>query len=133
MNPSWFVMRSPAYGSPLHSRQEFLTVNSSVTTSPPITVYRRLGALMFEEAAQATGLAPGALGARLREELSRPTLTAPTLRAWRRGNKAVPLEAFLATCRIAGIRPDAIAARMAAAAAGAPDAALAELLRDLYA
>jgi len=88
---------------------------------------------MFEEAAQATGLAPGALGARLREELSRPTLTAPTLRAWRRGNKAVPLAAFLATCRIAGIRPDAIAARMAAAAAGAPDAALAELLRDLYA
>ncbi len=79
-----------------------------------MTVYRRLGAVLFEEAVQATGLAPGVLGARLRAELSRPTLTAPTLRAWRRGNKAVPLAAFLATCRIAGVRPAAVVAKVAA-------------------
>lgn len=88
---------------------------------------------MFEAAAQATGLAPGALGVRLREELSRPTLTAPTLRAWRRGTKAVPLAALLATCRIAGVRPDAIAARVTAGAAGeTADGELKELLRELY-
>lgn len=68
--------------------------------------------MLFETAAQATGLAPGALGARLREELSRPTLTAPTLRAWRRGSKAVPLAAFLATCRIANIRPASVLTKL---------------------
>jgi hypothetical protein len=84
--------------------------------TPALTVYRRLGARLFEEAVQATGLAPGALGARLRDELARPTLTAPTLRAWRRGTKAVPLAALLATCRIAGVRPGSVVARVLAGA-----------------
>ena len=83
-----------------------------MNTTPPLTVYRRLGAVLFETAVQATGLAPGVLGARLRVELSRPTLTAPTVRAWRRGNKAVPFAAFLATCRIANVRPGSVVAKV---------------------
>ena len=87
-----------------------------MNTTPPLTVYRRLAAVLFETAVQATGLAPGVLGARLREELSRPTLTAPTVRAWRRGNKAVPFAAFLATCRIANVRPGSVVAKVTALA-----------------
>jgi len=83
-----------------------------VNRTPPLTVYRRLGAVLFETAIQATGLAPGVIGARLREELSRPTLTAPTVRAWRRGTKAVPFAAFLATCRIANVRPGSVVAKV---------------------
>lgn len=97
-----------------------------------MTVYRRLGAQLFEEAVQASGLAPGVLGARLREELSRPTLTAPTLRAWRRGNKAVPLAAFLATCRIANVRPGSVVAKvLATSREQVGDDELVELLVDL--
>lgn len=81
--------------------------------TPPLTIYRRLGALIFEEAVRATGLPPGALGLRLRDELNRPTLTAPTLRAWRRGSKAVPLAAFLAVCRIANVQPAEFVSRIA--------------------
>jgi hypothetical protein len=103
-----------------------------MNTPPALTVYRRLGALLFEEAVQATGLAPGVLGLRLREELSRPTLTAPTLRAWRRGTKAVPLAALLATCRIAGIRPGSVVAKVLAGAKdGDDDAEVTELLELL--
>ena len=109
-----------------------LTVNTPVKTTPPITVYRRLGALLFEEAVRATGLPVGALGAKLRIELSRPTLTAPTLRAWRRGNKAVPLAAFLATCRIANIRPGSVVAKVTGMARGdLDDAELLDLLTQL--
>jgi hypothetical protein len=105
-----------------------------MTTTPAITVYRRLGARLFEEAVQATGLAPGVLGLRLREELSRPTLTAPTLRAWRRGTKAVPLAAFLATCRIAEIRPGSVVAKVLATSKdGAEDTELLDLLFELQA
>ena len=118
--------------SPLHFRKKLLTVNTPVKTTPPITVYRRLGARLFEEAVQATGLPVGALGARLRAELSRPTLTAPTLRAWRRGNKAVPLAAFLATCRIANVRPGSVVAKVAGMAEGGlDDPELLELLTQL--
>ena len=130
MNPSWPLDTSSWDArSSLHSEEKFLTVNTPVNTTPPITVYRRLGAALFEEAAQATGLTPGMLGARLRVELSRPTLTAPTLRAWRRGTKAVPLAALLATCRIANIRPGTVVAKVAAAAEEEPaDPELVELL-----
>ena len=103
-----------------------------MSATPSLTVYRRLGARLFEEAVQASGLAPGVLGSRLRDELSRPTLTAPTLRAWRRGNKAVPLAAFLATCRIANIRPGSVVARVLATSPnGAEDADLLALLLEL--
>lgn len=105
-----------------------------MSTTPPLTVYRRLGARLFEEAVQASGLSPSALGARLRDELSRPTLTAPTLRAWRRGTKAVPLAAFLATCRIAGIRPGSVVAKvLATSKEQADDSELLDLLLELQA
>jgi hypothetical protein len=101
-------------------------------TTPALTVYRRLAALLFEEAVGATGLSPGQLGLRLREELSRPTLTAPTLRAWRRGNKAVPFAAFLATCKIANVRPGSVVARLTdLAEVGIDDSELVELLLEL--
>lgn len=105
-----------------------------MTATPSLTVYRRLGAQLFEEAVQASGLTPGVLGSRLRDELSRPTLTAPTLRAWRRGNKAVPLAAFLATCRIANVRPGSVVARvLATSKEQGDDAELLELLVELQA
>lgn len=78
-----------------------------------------------------TGLTPGAIGLRLREELARPTLTAPTMRAWRRGNKAVPLAAFLAVCRIAQVSPADFINKMAEDAGGIEYGDLAELLQEL--
>jgi len=104
-----------------------------VKITHPLTVYRRLGAVLFEEAVRATGLTPGAMALRLRAELARPTLTAPTLRAWRRGNKAVPLAAFLAVCRIAGVRPATIVEKVTAQASQDADAELLQLLKELEA
>jgi hypothetical protein len=63
---------------------------------------------MFDRAARETRLTPIQLRGALMERLLRPTLTAPTLRAWRRGNKPVPLAAMLAVCDLAGKRPNEI-------------------------
>ena len=80
----------------------------SPDAQPLLSVYRRVGARLFDKAARETGLSPGVLGQELRVRLLRPTLTAPTLRAWRRGNKPAPLAAFLACCALAGKRPDEV-------------------------
>ena len=77
-----------------------------------LSVYRRLGARVFDRAARETGLTPTQLRAALTDSLNRPTLTAPTLRAWRRGNKPVPLAALLAVCDIARRKPTEILAMM---------------------
>ena len=79
---------------------------------PALSVYRRLGARIFDRAARETGLTPTQLRAALTEALHRPTLTPPTLRAWRRGNKPVPLGALLAVCDLAGRKPFEILAIM---------------------
>lgn len=118
-------------GSRCSIRENLLVSSPPVNITPPLTVYRRLGALLFEEAIKVTGLTPGAMGLRLREELARPTLTAPTMRAWRRGNKAVPLAAFLAVCRIAELSPGDFLAQMADGADGIEDGEVVELLKEM--
>lgn len=75
---------------------------------PELSVYRRLGARLFDRAIQETGLTPTEMRAELRTLLLRPTLTAPTLRAWRRGSKPTPLAAFLAVCHLAKLKPDQV-------------------------
>lgn len=87
-----------------------------------LSLYRQVGARLFDRAARETGMTPIQLRTALKVALLRPTLTAPTLRAWRRGNKPVPLAALLAVCDLAGKRPAALVAMLRAEAkAGGTD------------
>lgn len=97
------------------SREKSLTVRSHPELAAEVSalsVYRRVGARMFDRAAVDTGLTPTELRMALRVALSRPTLTSPTLRAWRRGTKPVPAAALLAVCDLAGKRPAEIVDRL---------------------
>lgn len=88
-------------------RESLFAVQAEVNGERKILLssYRSLGARLFNRAIEETGLTPIEMRAALRDRLLRPTLTAPTLRAWRRGNKPTPLAAFLAACHIADMRP----------------------------
>ena len=63
----------------------------------------------FNRACQLTGLSSAELCRRLAPMIGkRNVLSRQTVAAWRRGQKAVPLVAFLAACDLAGLRPPMI-------------------------
>ena len=70
---------------------------------------RMRAARAFERACQLTGLPGTQLSRRLAEMIGkRSPMSRQTLADWRRGRRAVPLEAFLAACELAGLRPPMI-------------------------
>lgn len=69
----------------------------------------------FNRACQLTGLSGAELCRRLAPMIGkRNVLSRQTMAAWRRGQQAVPLVAFLAACDLAGLRPPMIFALAAA-------------------
>jgi hypothetical protein len=74
----------------------------------------------FNRACQLTGLSSAELCRRLAPMIGkRNVLSRQTVAAWRRGQQAVPLVAFLAACDLAGLRPPMIFA-LAAEESGQP-------------
>jgi hypothetical protein len=63
----------------------------------------------FNRACQLTGLSSAELCRRLGPMIGkRNALSRQTMAAWRRGQQAVPLVAFLAACDLAGLKPPMI-------------------------